>query len=72
MPKLRCRRSDWQARDWTIAALLIALTFVVFGQVATHAFINFDDGQFIYENQHVLNGDVALGAHVRERSAGIR
>jgi protein O-mannosyl-transferase len=47
------------ARDWTIAALLIALTFVVFGQVATHAFINFDDGQFVYENQHVLNRDVA-------------
>jgi tetratricopeptide (TPR) repeat protein len=51
--------TPWGARDWTIAALLIALTFVVFGQVATHAFINFDDGQFVYENQHVLNRDVA-------------
>jgi tetratricopeptide (TPR) repeat protein len=50
---------QWGARDWTIIALLIAITFVVFGQVTTHAFINFDDGQFVYENQHVLNRDVA-------------
>jgi tetratricopeptide (TPR) repeat protein len=49
----------WQARDWTVAALLIALTFVVFGQVTTHSFLNFDDGQFVTENQHVLHGDVA-------------
>jgi tetratricopeptide (TPR) repeat protein len=49
----------WSTRDWIIAALLIALTFVVFSQVATHAFINFDDGQFVYENQHVLNRDVS-------------
>jgi len=49
----------WGARDWTIAALLIALTFIVFGQVTTHTFLNFDDGQFVYENQHVLNRDVS-------------
>src|SRR4051812_28745379 len=50
---------QWGARDWTIVALLIAITFVVFGQVATHSFINYDDGQFIYENQHVLNREVS-------------
>jgi len=49
----------WSAREWTIAALLLALTFIVFGQVASHAFLNFDDGQFVYENQHVLNRDVS-------------
>jgi tetratricopeptide (TPR) repeat protein len=49
----------WSAREWIIAALLIAITFLVFGQVATHAFLNFDDGQFVYENQHVLNRDVS-------------
>jgi len=49
----------WSAREWTIAALLVALTFLVFGQVASHAFLNFDDGQFVYENQHVLNRDVS-------------
>jgi tetratricopeptide (TPR) repeat protein len=50
---------DWGAREWTIVAILIALTFIVFGQVTSHAFINFDDGQFVYENQHVLNRDVS-------------
>jgi tetratricopeptide (TPR) repeat protein len=49
----------WQARDWTMAALLIAITFVVFAPVTTHAFLNFDDGRFVYENQHVLNRDVS-------------
>jgi tetratricopeptide (TPR) repeat protein len=49
----------WGAHDWTIAVLLIAITFIVFAQVTTHAFINFDDGQFVYENQHVLNRDVS-------------
>src|SRR5947209_18817520 len=49
----------WQARDWTIAALLVAITFIVFAPVTTHAFLNFDDGRFVYENQHVLNRDVS-------------
>jgi tetratricopeptide (TPR) repeat protein len=48
----------WMLRDWSIVALLAAITFIVFGQVVTHAFLNFDDGQFIYENQHVLHHDV--------------
>ncbi|MEA2338233.1 MAG: protein O-mannosyl-transferase [Thermoanaerobaculia bacterium] len=48
----------WGGREWTIVALLLVLTIAVFGQVASHSFINFDDGQFIYENAHVLNGDV--------------
>src|SRR5437764_5722891 len=49
---------DWGAREWTIIGLLAALTFIVFGQVASHSFLNFDEGQFIYENPHVLNGDI--------------
>jgi hypothetical protein len=48
----------WTPRDWSIVVLLAAMTFVVFGQVVSHAFLNFDDGQFIYENQHVLHGDI--------------
>jgi len=44
--------------EWTIIALLAVLTFVVFGQLASHSFLNFDDGQFIYENPHVLRGDI--------------
>ncbi len=50
---------DWRARDWMIVALLLALTFIVFGPVTSHAFINFDDGQFITENPHVLHGDIS-------------
>jgi protein O-mannosyl-transferase len=49
---------EWDKREWTIVALLVAVTFAVFGQVVSHAFLNFDDGQFITENRHVLNGDV--------------
>src|SRR5205807_4439370 len=52
-------RAVWGTREWMIAALLIAITFAVFAQVASHAFLNFDDGQFVYENQHVLNRDVS-------------
>lgn len=48
----------WTIREWSIVAFLFAITLVVFGQVVSHAFLNFDDGQFIYENQHVLHGDV--------------
>ncbi|HXH39747.1 MAG TPA: tetratricopeptide repeat protein, partial [Thermoanaerobaculia bacterium] len=50
---------DWGKREWTIVALLFGITMAVFGQVVSHAFINFDDGQLISENQHVLHGDVA-------------
>ena len=49
---------QWEARDWTIAALLVALTFIVFAQVSTHSFLNYDDGRFVTGNQHVLNRDV--------------
>ncbi|MGH9420020.1 MAG: hypothetical protein ACRD3J_08610, partial [Thermoanaerobaculia bacterium] len=49
----------WTIRDWSIVVLLAVITLVVFGQVFSHAFLNFDDGQFIYENQHVLHGDIA-------------
>ncbi|HEX7681749.1 MAG TPA: hypothetical protein VF713_26760 [Thermoanaerobaculia bacterium] len=49
---------EWGWREWTIVAFLAALTIAVFRQLASHAFLNFDDGQFIYENQHVLHGDI--------------
>jgi tetratricopeptide (TPR) repeat protein len=46
----------WTTREWTIVALLAALTVAIFGQVASHVFLNLDDGQFIYENGTVLQG----------------
>src|ERR1700686_4630893 len=48
----------WSWREWTIVAFLAAITIAVFRQLTPHAFLNFDDGQFIYENQHVLHGDI--------------
>lgn len=42
--------------EWGITALLAVLTFAVFGQTLSHRFVNYDDGQFIYENAHVLAG----------------
>ena len=49
--------SRW-SRDGWIVAILIVITFAVFAPVTSHAFLNFDDGQFIYENAHVLNADL--------------
>lgn len=38
------------------AFLLSFLVLAVYGQVVNHAFINFDDQQYVYENRHVLKG----------------
>jgi protein O-mannosyl-transferase len=42
--------------EWWIAGILIALCLLVFGQVASHQFLNYDDGQLIYENAAVRSG----------------
>src|SRR5581483_6860128 len=39
-----------------IIAVLVLLTIAIYGQVATHSFTNYDDGQFIYENPAVTSG----------------
>ena len=39
-----------------IFVFLGILTFAVFAQVTTHAFLNYDDGQFVTENAHVARG----------------
>lgn len=55
-PPTSANALPWTPREWTIVALLAAVTVAVFGQVASHGFLNFDDGQFIYENGTVLQG----------------
>jgi len=40
---------------------LAVLILIVFGQVTSHSFLNYDDGQFVYENEHVRNGLTADG-----------
>jgi protein O-mannosyl-transferase len=42
--------------DLFVLAALILITLIVFAQVRTHSFLNYDDGQFIYENPHVTGG----------------
>jgi len=39
-----------------ILAGLVLIALIVFAQVRTHQFLNYDDGQFIYENPHVIHG----------------
>jgi tetratricopeptide (TPR) repeat protein len=46
----------WTTREWKIAAILVALAIAVFGQLASHTFLNYDDGQFLYENDAVKQG----------------
>jgi protein O-mannosyl-transferase len=53
---LAMRRPRVAGRDWLVAAGLVLLVFTVFGQVAGHKFLNYDDGQSIYENAHVSQG----------------
>jgi tetratricopeptide (TPR) repeat protein len=42
--------------DWWIAAALAAATLAVYGQVAGHAFLNFDDNEYVVANPHVRAG----------------
>lgn len=44
------------AGNWVIVVLLAVVTFAVYSQVTSHRFLNYDDGQFIYENAHVSQG----------------
>lgn len=48
--------SSWSRKEWLTIGTLIVLTFLVFGQVAGHSFLNYDDGQVIYENDAVKSG----------------
>ncbi|MGZ7031589.1 MAG: hypothetical protein ACXVIJ_06400, partial [Thermoanaerobaculia bacterium] len=46
----------WSPREWWIVAILIALTCLIYGQVAGHTFLNYDDPQFITANDNVKAG----------------
>src|ERR1051325_11347152 len=48
----------WGKLEWGIAAGLAAHCAIVFAQLATHEFLNYDDPQFVFFNQAVRNGDV--------------
>jgi protein O-mannosyl-transferase len=63
--------STWTERDWWVIGSLLVLTLLVFGQVAGHAFLNYDDGQFIYENEAVKSGLNATSINWALTSASI-
>ena len=39
-----------------ICLVLVVMVFVVFGRTIGHDFVNYDDGQYIYENPRISNG----------------
>ena len=41
---------------FAICAVLIAITFAVFGQTLGHDFVNYDDNKYVYENADVSRG----------------
>lgn len=51
--------------------MLIILTLVVFAQVRSHSFLNYDDSQFVYGNEHVLHGLTPEGIQWAFTSASI-
>jgi len=55
-PAIAVVTSTWTERDWWVIGSLLVLTLLVFGQIAGHSFLNYDDGQFIYENTAVRSG----------------
>ena len=50
-------------RTLTVCLLLLALTWIVFGQTLGHGFINYDDRVYVLQNQQVENG-LSLGGIV--------
>ena len=36
-------------RDLALIVFLVLVTLAVYGQVARHAFVNFDDNDYVYE-----------------------
>jgi tetratricopeptide (TPR) repeat protein len=53
-PAVSSLRSAHQTTS--IAAALAVLVFIIYAQVRTHSFINFDDPQYVTQNQHVMQG----------------
>ena len=39
---------------WAICGFLLLAVWLVFGQTIHHAFVNFDDNEYVYENSHIF------------------
>src|SRR5213595_2686478 len=59
----QCAKS-W-VTDFLVCLVLVAVTWVVFGQTLGHDFVNFDDHVYVYENPSITRGlsvDGVIGA----------
>ena len=52
-------KSPGKYQVWAICAVLAAITFAAFEAVLHNGFINYDDDEYITENQHIQNGFTA-------------
>src|SRR3989442_5042222 len=43
-------------RELLVCSLLVLCTLAIYGQTATHGFLNFDDRRYVSENPHVQGG----------------
>ncbi len=48
-------------RDLAVFVFLALITLAVYGQVVDHAFVNFDDNEYVYENPNVQHGLTGKG-----------
>ncbi len=57
-PESGSRPAGWTDR-WTVAGVclfLAAITLAVFGRTVHNGFVNYDDGEYVYENAQVVRG----------------
>jgi protein O-mannosyl-transferase len=54
-------RGPTQYTAVVVCGFLLLAVAIVFGQTVHHAFIKFDDPQYVYENPHVISGLTAEG-----------
>src|SRR5437667_8056003 len=57
--------SKFSSRNFYTCVVLVAITWLVFGQTLRHDFVNFDDHVYVYENPSITRGltsDGVIGA----------
>jgi tetratricopeptide (TPR) repeat protein len=65
------QESKFSSRDFYVCVVLVAITWLVFGQTLRHDFVNFDDHVYVYENPSITRGltvDGVIGAFVHSHA----
>src|SRR2546428_6761513 len=63
--------SKFSSRNFYTCVVLVAITWLVFGQTLRHDFVNFDDHVYVYENPSITRGltvDGVIGAFVHSHA----